>query len=68
LPIYLFIRKKVYKNSKEKEGQNNNDNNTLSNVSVPYNVNDTYVNNEIIKSKKKNNKNEKNEMKWKYKA
>ena len=68
MPIYLFIRKKVYKNSKEKEGQNNNDNNTLSNVSVPYNVNDTYVNNEIIKSKKKNNKNEKNEMKWKYKA
>jgi len=63
LPIYLFIRKKVYKNSKEKEGQNNNDNNNLNNVCVPHNVNDTYVKNELIKSKKKNNKNEKNEMK-----
>ena len=59
-----YTTSKPNKKSKEKTEQNNNENNNnnLSDISIPDNVNDSYVKNEIIKSKK-TSENEKYAMK-----
>ena len=55
---FCYTTSKPNKKSKEKIEKNNNENNinNLSDISIPDNVNDTYVKNEIIKSKKSNEK------------
>ena len=49
-----YTTSKTNKKNKEKNRQNSNENNinNISDISIPDNVNDTYVKNEIIKSKK----------------